>query len=39
MMCGSRAPDPADCFIVLDAERGSVAPGDLVAAQVFEGLV
>jgi molybdopterin molybdotransferase len=29
----------ADCFIVLDAERGSVAPGELVAVQVFEGLV
>lgn len=29
----------ADCFIVLDAERGNVAAGETVAVQVFEGLV
>jgi molybdopterin molybdotransferase len=28
----------ANCFIVLEHERGSVKAGELVAVQLFEGL-
>ncbi len=34
-----RSMSEANCFIVLEHERGSVSPGDLVAVQLFEGLV
>jgi molybdopterin molybdotransferase len=33
-----RSMSEANCFIVLPEERGSVAPGDLVEIQLFEGL-
>jgi molybdopterin molybdotransferase len=33
-----RSMSEANCFIVLPEERGSVAPGDLVEIQPFEGL-
>jgi len=33
-----RSMSEANCFIVLDATQGSVAVGDLVAVQMFEGL-
>jgi len=34
-----RSMAEANCFIVLEHERGSVRPGDLVQVQVFHGLV
>ena len=34
-----RSMAEANCFIVLEHERGSVKPGDLVQVQVFHGLV
>jgi molybdopterin molybdotransferase len=34
-----RSMAQANCFIVLEHERGSVEPGDLVQVQVFHGLV
>jgi len=34
-----RSMAEANCFIVLEHERGSVEPGDLVQVQVFHGLV
>ncbi|HEY5293190.1 MAG TPA: gephyrin-like molybdotransferase Glp [Burkholderiales bacterium] len=34
-----RSMAEADCFIVLEHERGSVNPGDLVQVQLFDGLV
>jgi molybdopterin molybdotransferase len=33
-----RSMSEANCFIVLEHERGSVKPGDLVSVQLFEGL-
>jgi molybdopterin biosynthesis enzyme len=29
----------ANCFIVLEDERGAVSPGDPVQVQLFDGLV
>jgi len=34
-----RSMAEANCFIVLEHERGSVSPGELVQVQVFDGLV
>jgi molybdopterin molybdotransferase len=34
-----RSMAEANCFIVLEHERGSVKPGDLVQVQLFQGLV
>jgi molybdopterin molybdotransferase len=34
-----RSMSEANCFIVLEHERGSVNPGDLVQVQLFDGLV
>jgi molybdopterin molybdotransferase len=34
-----RSMSEANCFIVLEHERASVSPGDLVQVQLFEGLV
>lgn len=34
-----RSMAEANCFIVLEHERGSVSPGDLVQVQLFDGLV
>jgi molybdopterin molybdotransferase len=34
-----RSMAEANCFIVLEHERGSVKPGDLVQVQLFDGLV
>ncbi|MSQ18850.1 MAG: molybdopterin molybdenumtransferase MoeA [Betaproteobacteria bacterium] len=34
-----RSMSEANCLIVLEHERGDVAPGDLVTVQMFEGLV
>jgi molybdopterin molybdotransferase len=34
-----RSMAEANCFIVLEHERGSVNPGDLVQVQLFDGLV
>jgi molybdopterin molybdotransferase len=34
-----RSMSEANCFIVLEHERGSVKPGDPVSVQVFEGVV
>ncbi len=34
-----RSMAEANCFIVLEHERGSVEPGDLVQVQLFDGLV
>ena len=34
-----RSMAEANCFIVLEHERGAVAPGDLVQVQLFDGLV
>jgi molybdopterin molybdotransferase len=34
-----RSMSEADCLIVLESERGDVAPGDTVSIQPFEGLV
>jgi molybdopterin molybdotransferase len=34
-----RSMAEANCFIVLEHERGSVKPGDLVQVQLFGGLV
>jgi molybdopterin molybdotransferase len=34
-----RSMSEANCFIVLEHERGSVKPGDLVSVQVMEGAV
>lgn len=34
-----RSMSEANCFIVLEHERGSVKPGDLVSVQVMEGVV
>jgi len=34
-----RSMSEANCFIVLSEERGSVAAGELVEVQVFEGLI
>ncbi len=34
-----RSMSEANCFIVLEHERGNVEPGDLVTVQMFEGLV
>lgn len=34
-----RSMSEANCFIVLDEERGDVAPGDTVDVQLFDGLV
>lgn len=34
-----RSMSEANCFIVLEHDRGSVQPGDLVSVQVMEGLV
>ena len=34
-----RSMSEANCFIVLEHERGSVEPGDLVQVQLFDGLV
>ncbi len=34
-----RSMSEANCFIVLEHERGSVKPGDLVQVQLFDGLV
>jgi molybdopterin molybdotransferase len=34
-----RSMSEADCFIVLEHERGAVNPGDLVQVQLFDGLV
>jgi molybdopterin molybdotransferase len=33
-----RSMSEANCFIVLEHERGDVKPGDLVSVQVFDGL-
>jgi molybdopterin molybdotransferase len=33
-----RSMSEANCFIVLEHERGDVKPGDLVSVQIFEGL-
>jgi molybdopterin molybdotransferase len=33
-----RSMSEANCFIVLEHERGDVKPGDLVSVQLFEGL-
>ena len=33
-----RSVSEANCFIVLEHERGDVQPGDLVSVQLFEGL-
>jgi molybdopterin molybdotransferase len=33
-----RSMSEANCFIVLEHERGDVQPGDLVSVQVFDGL-
>jgi len=34
-----RSMSEANCFIVLEHERGSVAPGEAVQVQLFDGLV
>jgi molybdopterin molybdotransferase len=34
-----RSMSEANCFIVLEHDRGKVAPGELVSVQLFEGLV
>jgi len=34
-----RSMSEANCFIVLEHERGSIKPGDLVQVQLFDGLV
>jgi molybdopterin molybdotransferase len=34
-----RSMSEANCFIVLEHERGDVAPGDLVSVQLMDGLV
>ena len=34
-----RSMSEANCFIVLEHERGSVEPGDLVQIQLFDGLI
>jgi len=34
-----RSMAEANCFVVLEHERGSVKPGDLVQVQLFDGLV
>jgi molybdopterin molybdotransferase len=34
-----RSMSEANCFIVLEHERGNVAAGELVTVQLFEGLV
>jgi molybdopterin molybdotransferase len=34
-----RSMAEANCFIVLEHERGSVKPGDMVQVQLFNGLV
>jgi len=34
-----RSMTEANCFIVLEHERGAVKPGDLVQVQLFDGLV
>jgi len=34
-----RSMSEANCFIVLEHERGSVNPGDPVSVQLMEGLV
>ncbi len=34
-----RSMAEANCFIVLEHERGSVKPGDLVQVQLFDGLI
>jgi molybdopterin molybdotransferase len=34
-----RSMAQANCFIVLEHERGNVAPGDPVSVQIMEGLV
>ena len=34
-----RSMSEADCFIVLEHERGSIDPGDLVQVQLFDGLI
>jgi molybdopterin molybdotransferase len=34
-----RSMAEANCFIVLEHERGSVRPGDLVQVQLFDGLI
>jgi len=31
--------EEANCFIVLEHERGSVNPGELVQVQLFDGLI
>ncbi len=34
-----RSMSEANCFIVLEHERGSIKPGDLVQVQLFDGLI
>jgi molybdopterin molybdotransferase len=34
-----RSMSEANCFIVLEHERASIAPGDMVSVQLFDGLV
>jgi molybdopterin molybdotransferase len=34
-----RSMSEANCFIVLEHERGNVAAGELVTVQLFEGLL
>ena len=34
-----RSMAEANCFIVLEHERGAVKPGDMVQVQLFDGLI